>query len=268
MDKRKKIIILNLMLSSALVGCSKAEIPESTLVNNLTGVDLNNINLQAPVNFEVEDLVDKYGFAKIKGYKNLEFFDVKDDIRNSKYICLSSAEDKKLSYPDDYYIEANKIKSLLGDDTELIKHELPSGAPELYVVKGYEEDLNEDNLEQRYIYLNLQEKYDEEYGAPYPEKVSFNASSSDSEKALKSMLSMEDKIKTMLNNLLNKEESDEVLRFLKEEISRISINPEEESSFSITMNEDMHLEYIYYYNEDENVYYNRFSFSCQGTLRD
>lgn len=266
MNKRK-LIVINLISASMLTGCVKTNISEDTSVVSMSEADLSDINLDSPVEYKLEDAVDEYGFAKIKGYENLEAFEVKDDTRNSKYISLLSS-DKMPSYPDDYYIEADKIKSLLGDNVELIKYEISSGAPELYAVKGYEEDLNESNKEQRYIYLNLQEKYDEDFGNPYPEKISFAASSSNSETALKSMLSMEDKIKTMLDNLLSQSESDEVLRFLKEEVSRINTNPKEESSFTININQDMYLEYIYNYSEEENAYYNRFSFICRGYINE
>ena len=269
MDK-KKLIIINLISVGILTGCTKIDMPKEAAVFELTQNnidDITNIALGYPVEYKLEDTVDKYGFAKIKGYNNLKAFEVKDDIRNSKYIELP-ARNKELVYPDDYYIEADKIRSLLGDGVELIKYEVPSGAPELYAVKWYEEDLDEDNKEQRYICLSLQEKYDKDFGGPYPEKILFGASSSDSETTLKFMLSMEDKIKTMLDNLLSKEESDEVLRFLKEEIYRININPKEESSFGITINKDMYLEYIYYYDEEKNAYYNKFSFNCHGILHE
>lgn len=263
--KKRKIAIMSLISASILTGCAKTNISENISSVSLNEIDLMNISLDSPTKFELEDSIDEYGFSKIKRYENLKAFEMKDDIRNSKYIWLSTG-DKVLDYPDDYYIEAEKIKSLLGDNIELIKCEISSEAPEVYNLKGYEEDLDESNKEQRYIYLNLQEEYDEVFGNPNPDKISFVASSSESEKALKSMLSMEDKIKIMLDNLLNKSESDEILRFLKEEISRINVNPKEESSFTININQDMYLEYVYGYDKEEDIYYNRLSFNCMGYI--
>lgn len=256
---------MSLISASILTGCAKTNISENTSLVSLNEIDLTNISLNSPTKFELENNIDEYGFSKIKGYKSLKAFEVKDDIRNSKYICLSSG-DKTLDYPDDYYIKAEKIKSLLGDNVELIKYEVSSKASEVYNLKGYEKDLDESNKEQRYIYLNLQQEYDDIFGNLSSDKISFVASSSESEKALKLMLSMEDKMKIMLDNLLSKSESDEVLKFLKEEIFRINANPKEESSFTININQDMYLEYIYGYDKEEGIYYNKLSFNCMGYI--
>jgi hypothetical protein len=62
-----------------------------------------------------------------------------------------------------------------------------------------------------------------------------------------------------INNLIEKDEAKEVLRFLKEEIARNASVAKSESSFTIDINSDVYLEYVYAYSENEDIYYNRLS---------
>lgn len=153
------------------------------------------------------------------------------------------------------------MKSLLGDNAELIPIgeviEINQKDEELenYFLKGYES--SRDGEEQKSILLTLQEKY------PIM-GIYFDAQSKDLTKSLKMMLSMEDKISLMLNNLLEKDEAEEVLRFVKEEISRA--NEEQEQGFvpiytadnkpqywkssSISINDSLELEILFLHDEE------------------
>lgn len=256
--KKNLIITLSAIILMSATGCSNKNYTTTTVEQNVLNVtDISNIKIDTPIKFELEDTSDENGFRKVKGYNNLDVFTVEDNIINSKYIHLSSYSEN----PKYNYNTAEKIKSLLGENLDLVADNSSYFVvPDVYFLKGYEADTSEGAIEQKSIYLALQEDIPEdEYLNPPSEKIGFEASSRTSEKALKTMLSMEDKISTMLNNLLSKEEADEVLQFLKEEISRNYSFPEDESSFTIRINSDLHLEYIYTYSEEDNMYYNRLS---------
>ena len=62
----------------------------------------------------------------------------------------------------------------------------------------------------------------------------------------------------MASSSIEEQETKEILNFLKEEISKIESENRIESEVIIDINADMKLIYIYEYDEENNIFYNRF----------
>ena len=191
MKKGKKILISFVLISPIiLMGCSNQK-------------DVNSKDFKEDTSITMES-TNEY---LVEGYELLEYTSTIHIIdNNSKHLKLNTNN-------EDLHLDtANKIKTLLGDDIELVpvdkiksRGDISYKVPDIYHVKGFEENKDEDVLEQKYIELALQETIIEDF--PPSEKIAFISSSKQSPaKALELMLSMEGEINTMLNNLLTRQE--------------------------------------------------------------
>ncbi|MBQ8997182.1 MAG: hypothetical protein IJ086_00650 [Clostridium sp.] len=305
MNKKNLILVLGLVSSTALVGCSKDTGSGSGISSLISGksINVNNIKLPAYKELKLINVVDdeddyyNYYTVGIEGYDRLKSYYEEDNNEDDSYYRITEfllpgypASPGKYSfyYESDkdtdmditkYYVinnDANKIKSLLGKDVKLVplkKENSITSAPEQYFVKGYE-DADYELKDKRYILVNLQEKNmgedyeDENFHPVEDEKITFVAESTTPEKALKIMLSMKKEIKEMLNNLLIKEDAEEVYRMLEDEIGRNNANPKESKSFNIEINDGMSIYYSYEYYDgyDGDEYRARLDFISEGDI--
>ena len=259
---KKSLITSTYILSSLMMtGCfnSSLESENTTETSLVNTVNLDNIKIDDFTEFKTNEEVDENGYHKINGYKNLKSLDMKYTIKDIKHLSLPSAK----SEPKIFYNTGDKVKSLLGKNVEVVPYKINDNIQTLYALKGYEEKVENPTEEKRYIYLNLKDKYDEKFGYPVSEKISFASQASSLEKSLKYILSMEDKIKIMLDNLMKKEYSNEVLKFLREEISRINKSEITQSAYTIDVDQDTYIEFSYIYDEGYDMHYCRLSLHCK-----
>ena len=267
MNKRSLILALSLVSTTALVGCSNKESSFENVLSSTKNINIDKIKIPSYTEFKLGETLVNTGYStdltNIEGYTRLK--SLGNDYSGTEYkdfILPGYPEgpnnhekiygfDSNSNTDGRYYVidnNAQKIKSLLGNDVKLVpikEDDFGNIYPEQYLVKGYE-DFDYTLDDERYIQVNLQEDEIEEKGETYPVepvKINFHAESPSYEKALKMMLSMEKEIKTMLDNLLIKEDSDEVLRMIQDEISRNNANPKESSYITIKINENMYIHY-------------------------
>lgn len=265
------------MSSAMLMGCSNNVNEENIIGSNFEATSSVDSSEFVPVvKLKLED--ESSLPSKIKGYKFLEVSKMYDEELGYHGINLISDAAKNIRLET-----AESIKALLGDNIELIVSQIVDengeevDDPSRCYLKGYE------NAEDGSISLWLRDKVDGDIYLVPMLGIEFKSESKNLSDSLKSILGMEDKIEIVLDNLLEKEEAKEVLRFIKEEISRINSGKEsslelieiyedkkiEKREVEIIINEDISLLLSVVYNmRDDSMYNATLSVMSNSVTRD
>lgn len=278
-NMNKKAILLTLMSISSigLVGCSSKDDLESNnsqlLSNAGSKINLSNVKLlkSNPLIIEEQEKGDQAISLSIKGYDRLKILKhdleyLEDDdykmarlfipgyptsgMHGSFYLDYNSETDSDESK---YYMVRKKDRL-----KEIFKNAKYKDIEGLTYLKGYEPQ-GLYAKEERVIKIGGEEDFD-------GEGIHFKTFSEiKNENTLKLMLSMEDKIREVLENILVKEDAEEVIEFLKEEIYRNNDNPNQETNFEVKINDRMYFEYSYHVsNDDKKSTSARFSLRIEG----